>query len=189
VSVRAWCPGIALAAALTATAPVACGGGSGDDSHAATARSAPRAPLFGCAQSVRGGRLAPRPGRDLVAGPFTYYRFRENMDGARLEYQDDHRSPNVKIVALVAPGRDVTLSVPEDQRDFMSLLYTDAGRVPAVRLRACRSRRPNTQFAGGMTVDFAKAAGRERCAVLEVWVKGRAAPLRRRLFQDAVDCG
>jgi hypothetical protein len=40
-----------------------------------------------------------------------------------------------------------------------------------------------------MRVDYAKAAGRDRCAVLEVWVKGRAAPLRRRLFEDAGDCG
>jgi hypothetical protein len=173
-----------LAAAAAAVAAVACGGGSGEDPRAAPARAAPRAPLLGCSDRVTGGDLRAKPGRDLVAGPFAYYRFRENMDGGRFTYEQDHRSPNVKIVALVEPGREVTLAVPQAERDFVSLLYTEHGPLPAVRLRACRGRGRSTQFAGGMRVDYAKAAGREGCAVLEVWVKGRASPIRRRLFDQ-----
>lgn len=39
---------------------------------------------------------------------------------------------------------------------------------------------------GGLYIDFAKAGGRERCAVLEFFVPGRPEPLRRRVFVDQV---
>jgi hypothetical protein len=209
---RAPAAAIALAAATIGLSVCvsACSSGRHDRQAAATtpaAPSPPRAPLFDCRNHVEGPALAARRGRDLVAGPFAYYRFQENVDSARVQYREEHRSPNVKIVALVEPGREVTLAVPADERDYLELLYTDAGSSPAVTLRACRRYRAvraalracggppgnacrgaSTQFAGGLRLDFAKAGARARCAVLEVWVKGRPAPLRPAIFRDRGGC-
>jgi hypothetical protein len=204
IRVRARCLGGTVAAAAAATAVVACGGDSGGPTTV-FAPLPPRAPLLDCGQRVEGAPLRADPNRDLVIGPFAYYRFRENVDGARLQYDEEHRSPDIKIVALVETGRDVTLAVPEAERDYMTLLYTDRGTVPAVRLQACRrqhTRRAalrechfkpyraclgaSTQFAGGIRIDFARAKGRERCAVLEVWNRGRTA--RAHIFEGSADC-
>ena len=168
------------------------------------ARPAP-AQLIDCRGRVESRDLKPRPGRDLIAGPFSYHNVTTNTASSRRQYEEEGESPEVKMVATVAPGRQATLAVPLAQRDYMRLLYGDRREgVQAVTLRACRhhsdasaARREcgaaphnacthhRTQFAGGLHLDYAKAAGRERCAVLEIWTPGRRAPLMRRLLPGA----
>jgi len=108
----------------------------------------------------------------------------------------------MKVVAVVAAGEEVTVSVPREQRGWMRLLYDESGRpTTQVTLRACRRfasrearqrecgyepalacRWRNTQFSGGFAVDLDKAPRRGACAVIAVRVAGRRGVLRRPLF-------
>ncbi len=110
----------------------------------------------------------------------------------------------MKVIALVAAGRQATLRVPREQRRWMQLLYdqSKANRpTSAIALRACRRsgtqaaqrrecgwvprvacRSKNTQFAGGFSIAFGEAPLRGRCAELVVLVPGRP-PMRELLFE------
>jgi hypothetical protein len=164
--------------------------------------------IFTCRDRVEGGRIETLHGRDLAAGRFTYYRFHENVAGGRRQYERTGQSPGTKVLALVGAGRTVTVSVPLGHRDYIRLLYGSGPRQYAATFHACPRRRSlaaarracrwapftacrsrNTQFAGGIHIDYAKAAGRERCAVLEFWTPRGTKPLRRRMFpRDRVRC-
>jgi hypothetical protein len=81
----------------------------------------------------------------------------------------------------------VTLAVPEAERQRLSLLYGVPGPgarlwrlsdgTSSVRFRACSSGSEypgqQTQFNGGFFVRDA------HCAAIDVWVEGRADPIRR----------
>ena len=123
----------------------------------------------------------------------------------------------IKSVLLVRSGERVTLEVPRAQRAWMRLLYSRARRdrlgTERVTLQACtRATGPaarraecgwrphpacrwkNTQFAGGVYVDFDRAPRRGRCAKLRVR-SARGEVLERPLFggcggdQRAIDAG
>jgi hypothetical protein len=109
----------------------------------------------------------------------------------------------LKSVALVRPGSRVTIVIPREQRGWMRLEYVHGADRPvhAVTLQGCRRRGSaaarrrecgpgpqetcrsgRTPFSGGFTIDYARAPAQGRCAQLIVWVRGRARPLRERLY-------
>jgi hypothetical protein len=111
-------------------------------------------------------------------------------------HADFQPSREVKALVLIRAGERVTLVVPEDERNRLSLLY-DSGPGPnhplrlsdgtsSVRFSACTSSEEwaegqpypdphETQFNGGFFVRGAQ------CATLEVWVDGRPEPSRLEL--------
>ena len=110
----------------------------------------------------------------------------------------------LKSVALVRPGARVTLVVPTPQRAWMRMEYGHGRGAYELTLAGCRrfasSARQRaecgpgpqdtctsgrTPFSGGFTIDYARAPRQGRCAELIVWVDGRAAPLRKRIFPEA----
>jgi len=84
----------------------------------------------------------------------------------------------MKAPALVEPRAAVTLVIPRAQRAWNHVSYGGRGGS-AVTLRACARR---TVFAGGFTIDYAKAPREGRCAELIVWGSGPAK--RVRLFDS-----
>ena len=146
------------------------------------------------ADSVRGcrtavyGEIAPEVRKAAVAaGPLALL----VVDGGRRAAFEP--SEVVKVLALVRSGETVTVVVPDSERPRLSLLYefsrgpqrplrlsdgTDSARLSACgRSEEWAQGRPypdtrETQFNGGF---FVRGAD---CALLDVWVEGRAAPLR-----------
>jgi hypothetical protein len=168
---------IALTAAL---AP--CGGESTQSSGRPPADT-----VRGCRTAVY-GEIAPEVRRAAVAaGPLALL----VLDGGRRAALEP--SAVVKVLALVRSGATVTVVVPDTERPRLSLLY-EFSRGPerplrladgtdSARLSACdpseewAQGRPYpdataTQFNGGF---FVRGA---HCALLDVWVEGRAEPLR-----------
>lgn len=153
--------------------------------------------VVGCRERVEGGRIAPRSGRDALIGPVAFYLLPENYaanskpDPGRSPPEPGFNAHSIKSVLLVRSGERVTLEVPRAQRAWMRLLYSRAHRdrlgTERVTLQACRRTRSpaarraecrwrptsacrwkNTQFAGGVYVDFDRAPRRGRCATLRV---------------------
>jgi hypothetical protein len=102
----------------------------------------------------------------------------------------------VKVLAVVDAGASVTLGVPEAERERLSLLYDIGGPrinrdlrlsdgTSSVRFSACASGSEypgsQTQFNGSFFVRDA------HCAALDVWIKGRASPIRRWLPLGVAD--
>lgn len=173
-----------------------------------TARAGDPAParVVGCRERVEGGRLAPSAGRDAILGPIALLSAASNYRAMVSSPESARPDPNtglnpMKVLALVRAGTTVRLSVPRAQRAWMRLLYGDHRRGEhTVTLRACRRsasktqqrrecgwpphtacRWRNTQFAGGLSIMFAQAPRRGRCAELIASTEGRR--LRARLFR------
>jgi hypothetical protein len=142
------------------------------------------------------GRLAFDHRRDLVIGPIAFSGLR-STDPRTVSRHDGvfSRKSAVKIRA----GHAVTLVVPEAVRSRLWLAYARPGsfRDPGIRssqtrLEPCPPDTPGfrpgttvgrvTGFSGGFV--FA----RRGCYPLEVWVDGRAEPLRRTIPLGAVRC-
>ncbi len=192
-------------------------GDSSDDTTPRPERVANEAsrptPIRGCRQRVEGGRLSASPSRDTVIGPVAFHR-------ARSVYRLTSKGPTssapqfggtpMKVIAVVQAGREVTLSVPREQRRWLHLLYTQSNRPTSeITLKACRRFRSraaqkrecgwsprtrvacrwnNTQFAGGFSIDFADAPLRGRCAEL-VMLAPRHRPMRELIFErDPARC-
>jgi hypothetical protein len=128
--------------------------------------------------------------RSILVGPFAFVWIR---DAARVSNRTIMRAYRAgqgafKILALVKPGREVTVAVPLAERRHVALLYdpsrfnqaqTVANGERAVIFRACKragtgrsSWRQATQFNGGIVVD------RARCVVLDLRISTRG-PSRR----------
>jgi len=143
--------------------------------------------LRGCRTAVY-GEIAPEVRKAAVAaGPLALLIV---DDGRRAVFEP---SEVVKVLALVRSGETVTVVVPDAERRRLSLLYefsrgpqrplrlfdgTDSARLSACgRSEEWAQGRPypdarETQFNGGF---FVRGA---HCALLDVWVEGRAEPLR-----------
>jgi hypothetical protein len=176
----------------------------------------PHGGVRGCRERVEGGRFPVKQGRDTVIGPVTWPYARSNFR-AGLRSKDlstKQRLPPglrefpFKLLALVESGVRATLVVPADQRTWMRVFYSshESGDY-VVTLRACRRFRSraaqerechwapltacswiNTQFNGGVYIDFDHAPRLGRCAELIVRVRdGRE--FRGRLFRPSpADC-
>jgi hypothetical protein len=146
------------------------------------------------AETVRGcptavyGEIAPEVRKAAVAaGPLALL----VVDGGRRAAFEP--SEVVKVLALVRSSETVTVVVPDAERPRLSLLYefssgpqrplrlsdgTESARLVACgRSEEWAQRQPypdtrETQFNGGF---FVRGA---HCALLDVWVEGRAEPLR-----------
>jgi hypothetical protein len=113
-------------------------------------------------------RRLRRPHHGRVFGPVAFTGLKD--------YTRDYdamvaRDQWLKSVALVRPGRSVTLVVPAAQRAWMRLEYGDGRGRSSITLKACRT--IPTPFAGGFTIDFAKAPDQGRCADLILRPGGR----------------
>jgi hypothetical protein len=172
-----------VAAPIAAAATLAsCDGESTQPPGPPTAET-----VRGCPTAVY-GEIAPEVRKAAVAaGPLALL----VVDGGRRAAFEP--SEVVKVLALVRSGATVTVVVPDAERPRLSLLY-EFSRGPqrplrlsdgtdSVRLSACgrseewAQRRPypdtrETQFNGGF---FVRGA---HCALVEVWVEGRAEPSR-----------
>lgn len=191
------------------------GDGSSPQGDATDSTRFLRAGVRGCPQRVEGGKLTPQPAHDTIIGPLTFVRLRSGFHSsvrdrhrATAEYLPGLRAHPMKAIALVRAGTDLRLVVPAHQRGWMRLFYS--GRrlgEHAVTLRSCRRFRSraaqrrecawsgrldtacqwiNTQFAGGIYVDFDHAPKLGRCAELLVRVKGGRS-LRQRVFRPPSD--
>jgi hypothetical protein len=120
---------------------------------------------------------------DLRVGPIAFAGLRRVRERA---VWDDYvaRDQWIKAVALVRPGRRVTLTVPEEQRSWMHLKY--GGRFK-ITLVGCRHLKGPTPFSGGFDIDFAAAPQEGRCANLIVSTPGRE-PRRVLLFAEPQEC-
>jgi hypothetical protein len=147
----------------------------------ATARGdEPQAPVARCADSTTAAGphdpIGVADENDALVGPVRILGLGHYAADWEALVREDR---GLKAPALVDPGSEVTLEVPEAQRVWMRLSY--GGRSGgAVTLQACR--RKVTVFVGGFTVDYAQAPEQGRCAQLIVWVAGQAT--RVRLFDE-----
>ncbi len=100
---------------------------------------------------------------DRLVGPVRFIGLRtyDDDDWASLVGEDQW----IKTIAMLDAGLRVTLQVPPGQRDWMRVDYGGSGGR-AVTLRACR--RQSTAYAGGFTIDYARAPRQGRCAELIV---------------------
>ena len=148
-------------------------------STAAITGIAPRAPLTSCHDSITAAGphdpIVADDATDRVVGPvrFTGLRIYEGS-WAGLVLADQW----LKTIALLDAGLEVTLEIPRGQRDWMRVDYGGRGGR-AVTLRACR--RQATAYAGGFTIDYARAPRQGRCAEVLVWT-GHERAVRARLF-------
>lgn len=137
---------------------------------------APPAPVARCRDSITAAGphdpIVADDATDNVVGPVRFSGLRTYTDWAWLVREDQW----IKTIAVLDAGLRVTLEVPPEQRGWMRVDYGGHGGR-AVTLQACR-RRP-TAYAGGFTIDYAKAPDEGRCAELIVWGDE---PLRGRLF-------
>jgi hypothetical protein len=137
----------------------------------------PRAPVARCRDSITAAGphdpILADDEADRVAGPVRFAGLRTYTDWAYLVREDQW----IKTIAMLDAGLRVTLEVPREQREWMRVDYGGRGGR-AVTLRACR--RQATAYAGGFTIDYAKAPQQGRCAELIVW--GEQAQ-RVRLFE------
>jgi hypothetical protein len=166
----------------------------------------------GCRERVEGGRYPVERHVATFIGPVTFpasspnflahLRSRNLPD--RTEMPPGLREYPMKNLALVKAGLRATLVVPREQRPWMRILYggrSQSGEY-SVTLQACRRSRSasarrrecgwrprvacawiNTQFNGGVYVDYERAPDLGRCAELIVRSGGRSD--RGRLFPNA----
>lgn len=169
----------------------------------------------GCRERVEGGRFAVNPARETVIGPVTFVAAASNYRTAARsrhqvtpEYLPGLNAHPMKVLALVSAGTRATMMVPREQRAWMRLFYSgrnDAGQH-SITLQACRrlaspdARRRecgwsprtacswhNTQFAGGVYIDFDRAPKLGRCAELIVRAGAHQRASRRPLFRPPAD--
>jgi hypothetical protein len=183
---------VVAAALATTTALSACDIGQTEPveptrSPAADARPPPAETVRNCRTAVY-GKLAPSTRKNAVtAGPVSLLA----VGGKRPAEVEP--SGAVKVLVLIQTGETATVVVPEGERERLSLLY-DLGPGPkrslrlsdgtfSARFNACTASgewaegKPypderETQFNGAF---FVRGA---HCAMLNVWIDGRAAPSR-----------
>jgi hypothetical protein len=170
----------------------------GDDGPIQPSAGGPREPprpetVRDCPSAVYGEGINPSAREDaVVAGPLTLIIQAGWMDRPPRAFA---REPVLKVLAIVRAGERVTLVVPGDERESLSLLYDVSEPGPrrplrlsdgtsSVRFSACTKsgewipgeRYPDprqTQFNGGFFVSGA------HCAAVDVWAEGEEDPLRR----------
>jgi hypothetical protein len=180
-------------------------------SRAALVPSLPPGGIRGCRERVEGGRFAVDPARETMIGPVTFVAAASNYrtaarsrDQVTPEYLPGLNAHPMKVLALVSAGTRATLTVPRQQRAWMRLFYSgrnDAGQhsitLEACRRLASRDRRRrecgwsprtacswvNTQFAGGVYIDFDRAPKLGRCAELIVRAGAHPQVFRGPLFR------
>jgi hypothetical protein len=127
---------------------------------------APNAPVARCSRSITAAGphdpVLADDATDRVAGPVRFAGLRLYTDWDALVRDDQW----LKTIAMLDAGIRVTLEIPRAQRGWMRVDYGGRGG-DAVTLQACRRRA--TLFAGGFTIDYAKAPQQGRCAELVVW--------------------
>lgn len=179
-----------LAVALTVAVETQISAGAGP----------PPAPVRGCASRVEGTgppRSFAQPG-DVVIGPVAFLGLQHLADPAELA---QFRSGNLYLVKSpvgVRAGRRVTAVIGPSARDRVSLSF--AARSPqsvadgnwAVTFQACRWSTRAFSYPGSVGLKTSFNGGfilaEPGCVPLQVWVRGRAAPLRRTISFGAGDC-
>lgn len=161
--------------------------------HAVTTANGGRSVVVACASAVYGqlaaGWRSPRQGA-LVAGPIAWVALSRVLPGSKSMYAPSHGlAPAVKALAVVNPGRGVTVSVPVGERGRLSLDYTSiaprsqkqglfrvSDGASVVKFKPCPAAQypgGRTQFAGGFIVSGAQ------CAELDIQPVGSPTRTRR----------
>jgi hypothetical protein len=122
--------------------------------------------VVGCGRSVSGrlpaGWRTSRHGT-VVAGPITWLYLVRNANRAAI-----HRAHFVQALAVVEPGRAVTVSILPSERGRLSLDYTDnsprarfrvSQGTAAVTFKPCPGPAGRTQFNGGFIIAGPRCAG------------------------------
>jgi hypothetical protein len=126
----------------------------------------PRAPVARCRDSITAAGphdpILADDSTDRLLGAVRFAGLRTYTDWEYLVREDQW----IKTIAMLDAGVRLTLEVPREQRGWMRVDYGCRGGR-AVTLQACR--RQPTAFAGGFTIDYAKAPQQGRCAELIVW--------------------
>jgi hypothetical protein len=117
-----------------------------------------------CSSAISGGAAAPVPG-DIRVPPLTIRFVGEFAGRARARYTP---VGGEKAIAVLDPGGEATVVIPEGHRDDAALVYSDPS--PAVRFQGCAE--GLTAFNGGFVV-----AG-PRCLPLDVYPNGAREPVR-----------
>jgi hypothetical protein len=129
----------------------------------------PRAPVARCRDSITAAGphdpVVADDSADRVVGPVRFSGLRLYADWDWLVHADQW----IKTIAMIDAGVRVTLEIPREQRGWMRVDYGGRSGLGgrAVTLQACR--RQATLYAGGFTIDYAKAPQQGRCAELIVW--------------------
>ena len=163
------------------------------------ALAAAAAPVVGCDARITGAfreypsgrRVADRfeidRRRDRVFGPLAFSGLRVYLkDWDRMVEQDQW----IKSIAVMRPGRRVTVVVPRSQRSWMKLTW---GNGYAATFKSCRrgegesGASGNTAWSGGFEFDYAKAPKQGRCAKIRLRYDGRTRT-RRLLGPNVPGC-
>lgn len=189
---------LALTSAIAAAVAIAMVLLSDDDEPDAVA--APSAPLAGCRDRIEGGNPRYNPARDpqnVTIGPVSFSGLARAASRRAFETYRTREGYGVKAAASVRAGETVTIAIAAPDRGRVRIQYPNEqtrGDPPAAaaRLAACSADEPSfsgrgtvgstTGFAGGFTLD------RPTCATIEVYVEGRAEPLRRTVSFGAGRC-
>ncbi len=161
----------------------------------ATIAGPPPAPVVACSRRIEGGRpVSESLPADVEIGTvrFTGLRWAGTARARDLMPPAGKRWRLWKAAPVVAAGRAVTVVVTPSDRPHLRVSWT-GGDGWAVRFQPCPpSTRafsysgivgPYTAFAGGFLVDG------PGCRHLEVWIQGRARPLRRTVSFGEGRCG
>lgn len=169
-----------------------------------------------CRDRNEGGQIRPDGRRDTMIGPVAFVSLGHQFQAfERSRARSSAWGPDqpIKVVALVRSDTVVKVVVPQDERDYLALLYAPARsrgahlRYWSVTFRACSQTRDRhsakveciwrpytacesayTQFPGGLMIDRRAAQGRQRCS--ELIVKTASKTYRARLFpRQATACG
>jgi hypothetical protein len=186
------CAGALAAVTLAQCDSDADSGDSGGsrNSAAAETRAAAHVPVAGC-ESLVEQESARLERSDLVVGPVAILGARSHARAPRYEFTPRHgRHVIRKLPVLVQPGTRFVLSVDRRDRRDARLVYREktrgARRVseadPALRFGSCFDDSP-TGWPGGFIV-----AG-PRCVRIELDIKGRPGPVRRKIAFGRGTCG
>ena len=157
------------------------------------------APVLGCddripsafRQMTGGPRIEERfdidRRSDRVFGPLAFSGLRDYVkQWDRMVEQDQW----IKSIAVMRPGRRVTVIVPRRQRGWMKLTW---GNGYAATFKSCKRGEGesgpsgNTAWSGGFEFDYAKAPKQGRCAKIRLRYDGRTRT-RRLLGPNVPGC-
>lgn len=137
--------------------------------------------VVGCSRSIYGqlahGWRSPTAGT-VVAGPMALVGVGRNANPAAI-----NRSHFIEALAVVSPGRPVTVSIPASERSRLALDFTGVAPrsrfylsqgTSAVTFRPCFGRAVR-EFDGGFIVSHAQ------CAEVDVEVAGETTTIRREI--------
>ena len=162
----------------------------------AAPRAGPRADVVTtCAERVEGVSPVRPPGhRDLIIGPIAFKGLRVASRARPGSYTvvAGRRFGEWKAAPVLRAGRGVVVEVPRRFRGRLLIQVARHAAASAVRFEPCASGQRAFAYSGTVGRYTAWAGGivavRALCAELDVWVDGRAQPLRESFAVGRARC-